>query len=168
MLTSTIDFAPNHGNHLPLPTPRVSIPKVRSSTFLHLGSNISLANLRVLVTHCCAAAHEYCEMLGDITNCFCTVESRMVKIYVWRQTNKSNPPWTTSDLKVTWPQIQQTKCTSSMRQTQGLKGKQADSEGNGILCFATHLTNAILPAHSLQPSSSQDYGTELLLLIELL
>lgn len=37
---------------------------------------------------------------------------------------------------------------------------------NGIFCFAApHLANAILPAHPLQPRSSQDDGTEVFLLI---
>lgn len=50
--------------------------------------------------------------------------------------------------------------TRSERQT-------ADSSGeNGIFCFAVpHLANAIFPAHSLQPSSSQDDGTEVFVLI---
>lgn len=40
------------------------------------------------------------------------------------------------------------------------------SAQNGIFCFAApHLTDAILPAHSLQPSSSQDDGTEVFPLI---
>lgn len=40
------------------------------------------------------------------------------------------------------------------------------SADNDIFCFAApHLANAIFPAHSLQPSSSQDDGTEVFLLI---
>lgn len=50
--------------------------------------------------------------------------------------------------------------TRSERQTVGI------SSENGIFCFAApHLANAIFPAYSLQPSSSQDDGTEVFLLI---
>jgi len=62
-------------------------------------------------------------------------------------------------------------CTLIFDRTAVKSGRQtADGLAeNGIFCFAAaHLADAILPAHSLQPSSSQDDGTEVLLLIELL
>lgn len=59
-------------------------------------------------------------------------------------------------------------CTLILDRTATRSERQTvdSSAENGIVGFAApHLANAIFPAHSLQPSSSQDNGTEVFLLI---
>lgn len=98
------------------------------------------------------------------------MESWTVEISVRRKQNQpANRKKKKSSLKHTKSQANvATDCVLIFDRTTARSEMQAadGSAENGIFCFAApHLANAILPAHSLQPSSSQDDGTEVFLLI---